>query len=299
MRIFINVPAYNEEKTIAQAMERLAGLKEKLRASGHEVFIVVINDGSTDNTGQVLKELSVDHLLEHPSNQGLGSAVRTGLQFCRAQKADIAIKIDADLQHEPSDVLKIIEPIVEGTADIVYGNRFEKIDYKMPLIRRWGNAVFTGLIRWLTKWPVKDGQPGLFAVNHVYLSVCYLPGDYNYTQQILLDGYHKGMRFTTRPVHFHKREKGSSFVTLAYPLRVLPQLLLVLVSIRPMRIFLPVGISLLALSLTLFFSEIYLWMERYTTKPVMHVNLVGGLFMFGMQIILFGLLAEVVVRFRR
>ena len=74
---------------------------------------------------------------------GLGAAVRTGLLSADRIGADILVKYDADLQHEPNDIISLIKPIYEDEADIVYGNRFKKINYKMPIVRKIGNKVFT------------------------------------------------------------------------------------------------------------------------------------------------------------
>ena len=79
-------------------------------------------------------------------------------------------------------------------------------------------------MRWLTNWEIKDSQPGIFAVNAAYLKVHFIPGDYNYTQQVLLDSYLNGMRFDQVAVTFRPREYGSSFVSLAYPFKTIPQI---------------------------------------------------------------------------
>src|SRR5690606_15584467 len=107
-----------------------------------------------------------------------------------------------------------------------------RITYKMPFVRRVGNWVFTRLMAWLTGWPLKDSQPGIFAVDRSYLECFYMPGDYNYTQQILLDAYHKGLRFQHADVTFRSRVSGKSFVSFRYPFKVLPQILMVLVGVK-------------------------------------------------------------------
>ena len=149
--------------------------------------------------------------------------------------SDIAVKFDADLQHNPNDIPAMIEPILNDRADIVYGNRFHKISYKMPFVRKIGNKIFTGLMRWLTGWPLHDSQPGILAVNLSYLEVFNLPGDYNYTQQILLDAYLKGLRFEHVSVQFQKRETGKSFISMKYPFKVFPQILMVIIGIKPFK----------------------------------------------------------------
>lgn len=298
-KLVVIVPAYNEAERIAETIAALKSVKKSLAMAGLKLNIFVINDGSTDETQALAEKAGADLLVVHKKNRGLGAAIRSGLIAARKHNADIVVKFDADLQHDPQDILRIVQPILNDEAEIVYGNRFEKIEYKMPLVRRVGNIVFTRLMALLTGWPLKDSQPGIFAVHRDYLEVFHLPGDYNYTQQILLDAYHKGMRFAQVSVAFRKRLTGKSFVSMKYPFKVSYQILMVLVSVKPMKIFGSLGLIFFLAGTTIFFTELTLFLRGSITKPVEHVNLVLGLTLFGLQTIFFGLLAELIVKINR
>jgi glycosyltransferase involved in cell wall biosynthesis len=263
------------------------------------VRIYVVDDGSSDNTLVRARQGGADRVLRHQVNRGLGAAVRTGLAAARDDGADIAVKFDADLQHDPADIPALIDPIEQDMAEIVYGNRFDRIEYRMPLVRRAGNFVFTRLMAWMTRWPLRDSQPGILAVSRAYLANFYLPGDYNYTQQLLLDAYHKGMRFAQVPVSFRPRTAGRSFVSLRYPFRVLPQLVRVLVGVQPLRVFAPIGLAFLALGCGIGAVEMVQWLLGKAGKPVVHVNIVLGSILFGVQTLFFGLIADLIVRQNR
>jgi glycosyltransferase involved in cell wall biosynthesis len=295
--VAIVVPAYNEQETIAHTVETLRAFAE--RTSNVRVRIFVVNDGSTDETARRAIAAGVDRLVTHKVNRGLGAAVRSGLHAARVAGADVAVKFDADGQHEPDDIASLIEPVLRDEADIVYGDRFGRIEYRMPFVRRVGNAVFTRLMAWLTHWPLRDSQPGIFAVQRTYLERFYIPGDYNYTQQILLDAYHLGLRFQHVPVTFRQRTTGASFVSLKYPFKVLPQLVMVLVGIRPMRIFGPIGLAFLAIAVALFGVEFTEWLRGEALKPVVHVNALLGCLTLGLHTVFFGLIADLIVRFNR
>ena len=295
--VVVIVPAYNEEQTIGQTVGALKQVAAKLPHVRLRVFVV--NDGSRDETAKRTLEAGADRLVTHKVNRGLGAAVRSGLHAARVAGADIAVKFDADCQHDPEDIIKLIEPVLRDEADIVYGNRFDRIEYRMPLVRRVGNMAFTGLMAWLTGWPLRDSQPGIFAVQRTYLERFYLPGDYNYTQQILLDAYHLGLRFQHVPVAFRQRTSGASFVSLRYPFKVLPQLFMVLVGIRPMRVFGPIGALFLAIAACLFCVEFAEWVHGSAPKPVVHVNALLGCLTLGLQTLFFGILADLIVRFNR
>lgn len=294
--ITVVVPAYNEEERITECVSELLARRELLASRNLKLLVYVVDDGSTDATRRRAEEAGADRVLRHKVNQGLGAAIRTGLKAARNDGADYAIKFDADLQHDPDDLPAILDPLLEDEADVVYGNRFDRIEYRMPFVRRTGNRVFTFLMRRMTGWPLKDSQPGIFAVNRDYLDVFSIPGDYNYTQQILLDAYHKGMRFAQVPVRFRKRTTGRSFVNLKYPFRVGYQILLVLAGLHPMRVFGPVGLFFLAAAFVVALVEIVLFFNGFFDRPIEHVNLVLGSLVLGLQTFFFGLLGELIVR---
>lgn len=294
MNIIIIIPAFNEEHTIG---ETITSIKETLREqfSDHNLTICVIDDGSKDQTAVIAKEIGADRLLKHPSNMGLGAAIRTGFAFAKRNDADIVVKFDADLQHAPKDIIKLIKPVENDTADIVYGNRFNAIKYKMPIIRKLGNKAFSLFMKKLTNYKIIDSQPGIFAVNRTFLNNYYLPGDYNYTQQLLIDAYHRGLRFQHVDVRFTNRLKGTSFISYKYPFKVLPQIVHVIIGIKPMKIFAPFGIFFILCAILLSVIEIYNWFAGFSPKPIVHVNAVLGLLILGGQTLSFGLLAQLIV----
>jgi glycosyltransferase involved in cell wall biosynthesis len=292
----IIIPALNEAERVGEVVAAVSTARPSLEEMGCTVSICLVDDGSRDDTAERARQAGVDRVIGHSVNQGLGAAVRTGLAAARADGAEIVVKLDADLQHDPADIAAMVRPLVDGTADVVYGNRFQRLEYRMPLVRRLGNAVFTALLRWLTRWPVRDGQPGIFAVNRAYLDGFFLPGDYNYTQQILVDAYHRGLRFAHVPVTFRRRTTGASFISYRYPFKVLPQIVLVLAGVKPMKVFAPIGVAFLVVALAVFGWELGLWLTDRAAKPVENVNLVLGTGLFGLQTLFFGILAELIVR---
>ncbi|WP_292478518.1 glycosyltransferase family 2 protein [Mesorhizobium sp.] len=293
--LFVVVPAYNEEKSIEATVKGVATANEALAAHGVRLSILIVNDGSEDRTEELAIAAGADVVVTHKKNRGLGAAVRSGMEEATKRGADIVVKFDADLQHDPKDIIEIIQPILSDHSDLVYGARFSRISYKMPLVRRWGNRAFRALMQWLTKWPVEDSQPGVFACNRAYLAVFDIPGDYNYTQQILLDAFLKGMRFSQVPISFHERKTGESFVSMKYPFRVLRQIVVVLAISKPMKIFGTIGSGFILLSILVFLFQILEWMSGRTSKPVENVNLVMGAGLFGFQMFTLGILAKLIV----
>lgn len=159
MNLVIIVPAYNEEKVIGKVLKGLK--KQKLENLKKE--IVVIDDGSLDKTEEIAKKHKVT-VLTHPINRGLGGALGTGLEYARSKNADIVITFDADDQHEPGDLTKLIKPIINGKADFVIGSRLLK-NSKMPMDRKLLNLVANFINYCLWSIWITDSQSGLRALS--------------------------------------------------------------------------------------------------------------------------------------
>ncbi|MBR9972777.1 glycosyltransferase family 2 protein [Magnetospirillum sulfuroxidans] len=298
-QLFVVVPAYNEESSIAAVISGLRSIADTIGGLGGSLHILLVNDGSKDRTVAEAEKAGVDGLVSHRINQGLGAAVRTGINEAIARGADIVVKFDADLQHDPTDIPALISPILEDRADLVYGHRHNRIAYRMPLIRRLGNKFFNALMGFLTKQEVTDGQPGIIALGAAYLSKFHIPGNYNYSQQILLDAYFNGMRFTQVDVSFRPRTTGQSFISLRYPIIAISQILIILAMFAPMRIFGRFGLICTLIGGVLFIIQIAMYFLGITDKPVTNVNLVFGLVMLGMQSLSFGIIAELIRQQKR
>ena len=118
MKVSILIPVYNEKNTVRQLVERVHAVDV-----GAEKEIVIVDDSSTDVTRDILKSLLIDHLriLYHDENQGKGAAIRTGINAC---SGEVIIMQDADLEYDPTEYPKLLKPIFEDKADVVYGSRF-------------------------------------------------------------------------------------------------------------------------------------------------------------------------------
>lgn len=150
VKLSVVIPVYNEEATIRQVLENVAALSIPTE-------IIVVDDASTDGTRHVLAEYEHRHnisVIFKPRNEGKGAALRTGF---RRVSGDVVIVQDADLEYDPSDILNVIQPIIDGQADVVYGSRFlEDSRGSDSSIHRWGNAFLTKLSNWFTGLHITD-----------------------------------------------------------------------------------------------------------------------------------------------
>lgn len=167
-RLAIIIPAYNEARVISKV---LAAIPQRLAHVG-TIKVVVVNDGSHDYTALVARKHGCT-VLNHYINQGLGAALGTGLAYAREKNFDLAVTMDADGQHDPRDIAKLIQPLVMDEADIAVGTRLV-IPAGMPwhrILGNWGLNVITFILYgiWTT-----DSQSGMRAFNHTALQ-CIQP----------------------------------------------------------------------------------------------------------------------------
>ena len=160
MRITIGIPAFNEEKNIAKIITQL----KKITNS-----IIVCDDGSSDMTGEISKNLGAI-VVKHEKNMGYGSAIKTIFQKASEIDSDILVTFDADGQHRIEDIEPVLEPIKNNSADIIIGSRFLGKSSKVPNYRKFGIKVITELTNASIKKKITDSQSGFRAYNKQVLA---------------------------------------------------------------------------------------------------------------------------------
>jgi glycosyltransferase involved in cell wall biosynthesis len=256
----------------------------------YRVAIIVVDDGSCDDTFELARDAGADVLYRHVTNQGLGAATRAGMEIAHYIGCTAFAKFDADQQHDVNDILAAVTPLVRDQADVVYASRFAgRIHYRMPLVRSVGNRVFTRLMRTITGWPITDAQTGLMCFGRRYLSVFEMPASYNPPQQALFDASRKGMRYTEVPAQFYARRTGHSFISLRYVSKVTTSLLKLSFYHYCFRLFSLVGAALLLLATAFALRGFYGYFVE--GAPTYVPNAVGILLsaISGILAVLFGL----------
>lgn len=153
--ISVIIPVYNEVRTVSEMLNRLAAV-----LAGQKFEIIIVDDSSNDGTvGEILSyTLTPLTLITHLINQGKGAALRTGFEKVTG---DIVVIQDADLEYDPKDIPRLIQPILDGKADVVYGSRFHGEVQRVHLFyHRIGNAVLTFLSNLMTNLNLSDMECG-------------------------------------------------------------------------------------------------------------------------------------------
>jgi len=208
-RVIAVVPAHNEEAAIG-------GVVDEIRAYDASFDVVVIDDGSGDATAEVAAAHGAA-VVRLPFNLGIGGAVQTGFKYALENGYRVAVRLDGDGQHDPSELGKLLEPIRSGEADIVTGSRFVgggDGDYRPPVSRRLGITWFAKIVSLLTRQKVTDTTSGFQALNErgIELFAGDYPSDYPEVEAIVLVFKHR-LRLAERPVSMREREHGESSIT--------------------------------------------------------------------------------------
>jgi glycosyltransferase involved in cell wall biosynthesis len=147
------IPAYNEERFIASVV-----IKTKQYAS----HVIVVDDGSSDLTATLANEVGAEVIVQ-PVNQGKAAALNTGFQAALAHFPDAIVCLDADAQHEPSDIPQVVQPILKQEADVVVGSRFLDVKSDIPQWRQFGQYTLTAVTNTLSGLKISDSQSGFRA----------------------------------------------------------------------------------------------------------------------------------------
>ena len=151
--VLVCIPAYNAESTISEAVKRCQKFAD---------LVLVINDGSSDKTEFLAKEVGAD-VVTHKRNRGYGAAIKTGLIEGLKRNARVTITFDADLQHDENDIPKLIKPIMDNSTDIVIGSRFIQNDDDVKTYRKFGIKIITTLVNSFMNNHISDAESGLRA----------------------------------------------------------------------------------------------------------------------------------------
>ena len=221
-RILIIIPAHNEAAN-------LAGVIADIRAHS-DAGIVVVNDGSTDDTAGVALREGVE-LLSLPFNLGIGSAMQTGFKFAHREGYDIALQVDGDGQHDAAYIAALLEPLLAAECDMSVGSRYLADNgYEGSASRRLGTAVFSRIVSLMLRQKLTDATSGFRAINErmIELFANDYPRDYPEVEALLL-AHLARLRVMEVPVAMRQREGGrssiNSFRSIYYAVKVFLALL--------------------------------------------------------------------------
>lgn len=202
--IAVVMPALNEAENLDVLLHRIPR-----QLAGLNVVPIVVDDGSTDSTRDICRRDGAV-VITHPINQGGGAALRLGYQVAFDTGASIVVTMDADGQHDPAEMERLVEPIAAGRADFVIGSRLKGEHEAASLIRHLGIYVFNGLISVLARRKITDCSSGYRAFRATALRDLHLIEEQFHTSETILAAVKAGLRVEEVPVTISRRYSGRS-----------------------------------------------------------------------------------------
>lgn len=242
MKLIIQIPCLNESGTLGIALAELPREVDGFDA----VEWLIIDDGSTDDTSELAKQLGVDHVVRHPVNRGLATAFMTGLDACLRLGADVIVNTDADNQYEASDIPLLTAPIIAGQADMVIGARpiddtehFSWIKKKLQRLGSWA-------VRIASKTDVVDAPSGFRAISRETAMRLNVFNAYTYTLETIIQAGVSNLRIVSVPVRTNDDLRPSRLVKSisSYVRRSLMTIFRIFVIYRPVAFFFWPGLAL-------------------------------------------------------
>jgi glycosyltransferase involved in cell wall biosynthesis len=206
-KILVIIPAYNEEGSVGKVVEEVKTYLPQIDA-------LVVNDGSSDLTSEIAQSKGAI-VLDLPFNLGIGGAMQAGYQYAYEKGYDIAIQVDADGQHDPKEIVKLLKALEEKKMDVAMGSRFlGHSEFKSSLMRRIGIFIFSRVISMIVGQRITDPTSGFRAANRraIHLFALEYPQDYPEPEVvILLHQCH--LKMGEVPVGMSERVSGESSIT--------------------------------------------------------------------------------------
>lgn len=295
MRLIVNIPAYNEEKTIGEVVKKIPRHIEGFR----EVKVQVVDDGSNDKTVSVAQEAGADIIVSHIRNQGVGAAFRTGVESALEHKADVFVNIDADGQFPTSDIPKFTELILSGKADMVVASRFGiKSARNMPWIKNFLNRLAASIIGKFLRYKIDDLTCGFRALSRETMLRLNLAYRFTYTQETIIDAISKNLIVKWIPVEVTYFDDRKSKVVKSVGKFVFQSFMIILRTVRDARplVFFGVPGAVLATSaFSIGVAFLIYYFSHFKVSPFRTwLALAGVLLLVGIQLFVFALVADMI-----
>lgn len=238
-KLIIQVPAYNEEDSLRQALESLPRKVEGFDS----VEWLLVDDGSRDRSVAVARAAGVDHVVSLPHNQGLARAFMAGLEASLKLGADVIVNTDADNQYDAACIHDLVRPIVRGEALIVIGARPIMQMAQFSLVKRFLQRLGSAVVKIASSTSVPDAPSGFRAIHREAALRLYVFNAYTYTLETIIQAGRKGVPIVSVPVRVNPVTRPSRLVrsTPSYVVRSILTILRIFVLYKPLRFFLLIG----------------------------------------------------------
>lgn len=292
MKLIIQIPCFNEAESLPTTL-----LAIPRRIPGIDIVeLLVVDDGSSDSTSEVARCLGVHHVVRHATNRGLAAAFMTGLDACLAAGADIIVNTDADGQYDGGAIPDLVQPVLEGKADIVVGDRGVANNQYFGPVKRRLQRLGTAVVRLLSRTDISDAVSGFRAISREAAQRINITTEFSYTTDMLIQAGRKRMKVVSVPVGTNRTERPSRLFK-SIPQFISRQLVTMArayTTYNPLRAFVSVGLTMAAIGALPILRFLWFWANGDGDGHLQSLVLGGSLVTLGVITSLLGVLADLI-----
>jgi glycosyltransferase involved in cell wall biosynthesis len=297
MKLIIQIPCFNEEKTLPQTVEDLPKIIDGIDT----IEYLVVDDGSSDRTTEVARAIGVHHIVKQTQNKGLANAFKAGLDAGLKLGADIIVNTDADNQYQGQDIKDLVQPILAGKADIVIGARpiqsIEHFSRQKKRLQHWGSSV----VRLASNTDVPDAPSGFRAYSRQAAMKINVINEYTYTLETIIQAGHRKDAITSVSIRTNPETRKSRLFKsmLSYVSRSAMTIVRAFMMYKPLVFFLTIGSILTLLGIGVVLRFLYFLFIGEGNGHIQSLVLASMFIVIGYQTILISLQSDVIAANRK
>ena len=297
MKLIIQIPCLNESGTLAETILALPRRIEGIDT----IELLIIDDGSNDDTSGVARRMGVHHIVRHRRNRGLAAAFNSGMQRALAEGADIIVNTDADGQYVGEDIAKLVAPVVAGQADIVVGDRGVADNPHFGVFKRRLQRLGSATVKRLSQLEITDAVSGFRAISREAAQRINITTDFSYTTDMLIQAGRKRLAVVSVPIRTNAAARPSRLF------KSIPDFISntgmtmarVYLTYNPLRFFTGIGLLTAAVGVLPIMRFLWFIIQGSSDGHLQSLVLGSALVILGLLISILGLLADLIGTNRR
>lgn len=290
MKLIVQIPCFNEEHSLPVSIPPIP----KNIKGIDQVEILIVDDGSKDKTREVAKKLGVNHIVGFPSNKGLAKGFMLGLHACLENGADIIVNTDADNQYDANCIPDLIAPILDGTADMVVGERPILNHKEFSIVKKMLQKIGSLVVRFLSGTDVKDAPSGFRAFSREAALQLNVHSGYSYTMETLIQAGRKNLKVVSVPVKVNPFLRPSRLFKnmFSYIKKSLSTIIRSFIIYNSFSFFMTVGLTMTTVATLIGIRFIYYYLNGFGSGKIQSLILGSSLGLGGLLIIMFGFISD-------
>ncbi len=297
MKLIIQIPCLNEEESLPKTLQDLP----KQIPGINSIEILIIDDGSTDRTVAVAKQYGAHHIVHFTKQRGLARAFGAGLDAALHAGADIIVNTDADNQYKGEDIARLVHPILQGQADMVIGNRDIENVEQFSWLKKRLQRIGTQVVRHLSGTNIADATTGFRAYNREAAMKLNIISEYTYTLESIIQAEHKNLAIANITISTNRVDRKSRLFRSIpeYIKRSIVTIIRIYSMFNPFRLFLTIGSFVIMIGTLIGCRFLFYYLIGQGGGKIQSLILAAALFIIGFQILIIGLVADLISANRR